>query len=104
MFMKKTFLILFLFFIAQQSLAVSKSGTTAGQFLKIGVGGRASAMGGAFVAVANDASALFWNLSGIARLNRNEAILAHSEWLADMNFDDGRIVVKMDGFATLGAS
>ena len=38
-----------------------KVGTFDGQFLKIGVGARAAAMGGAFVGVADDATALFWN-------------------------------------------
>ena len=33
---------------------------------KMGVGPRASAMGGAFVAVADDATALYWNPAGLA--------------------------------------
>ncbi|MCK7482164.1 MAG: hypothetical protein M0C28_37180 [Candidatus Moduliflexus flocculans] len=41
---------------------VSKAGTTAASFLEIGVGGPANAMGGAFVGLANDASALYWNV------------------------------------------
>ena len=46
-----------------------KVGTFDGQFLKIAVGARAAAMGGAFVAVSDDATALFWNAAGIARIN-----------------------------------
>lgn len=37
-------------------------------FLKIGEGARAIALGGAFVAVADDASAGYWNPSGLAQL------------------------------------
>jgi len=45
---------------------VSGVGTNAAAFLEIGVGARAMAMGGAYGAVANDASALYWNPAGIA--------------------------------------
>jgi len=86
------------------TLAVSKTGTTAAQFLKIGVGARATAMGGAYVALASDASALYWNPSGVARLAGNEAILVHTEWLADISFDYGGIAINMGQFGTIGAS
>ena len=42
-------------------LGGQRAGISTAQFLKIGVGGRATAMGDAFVAVANDVSALYWN-------------------------------------------
>ncbi|MBN1424350.1 PorV/PorQ family protein [Candidatus Fermentibacteria bacterium] len=66
---------------------VSKAGTTAATFLSVGQGSRAIAMGGAFVAVANDVSALYWNPAGAARLNATEFLFCHNEWLADMTFD-----------------
>ena len=49
-----------------------KVGTFDGQFLKIGVGARAEGMGGAFVAVSDDASALYWNCAGIARIEGSQ--------------------------------
>ena len=66
-----------------------KVGTFDGQFLKIPVGARASAMGGAFVGVADDASALFWNAAGIARLDpdKSELSLNHASWPAELSFD-----------------
>ena len=54
---------------AQFDSDVSKVGITAAPFLTIGVGAKATGMGGAFVATASDASALFWNPSGIARID-----------------------------------
>jgi len=42
--------------------------TNAASFLKIGAGARAIALGGAFVAVADDASAGYWNPAGLAQL------------------------------------
>jgi len=65
-----------------------KVGTFDGQFLKIGVGARAAAMGGAFVAVADDASAIYWNAAGIARIDADKSQLQfnHAIWPADMKF------------------
>ena len=74
---------------------VSKVGITAATFLEIEVGARAIGMGGAFVAVANDATAIFWNPAGIARLPRGEAILIHTNWLVGTNFDFVGVVVPM---------
>jgi len=63
-----------------------KVGTIGGQFLKIGIGARAAAMGGAFVSVADDASSIYWNTAGIARVQKNVVSVNHAEWLASINF------------------
>ena len=47
----------------------------AAEFLKIGVGARALGMGGAFVSVADDASAAYWNPAGLVQLEHSEAML-----------------------------
>ncbi|HEV8537616.1 MAG TPA: PorV/PorQ family protein [Bacteroidota bacterium] len=89
------------FLNAQQ---VTKVGTTAAKFLSIPVGARAVGMGGAFVAVANDASAMYWNPAGIARLTQSEAIFSHSEWLADISFNYGGAAVPLEQLGTVGIS
>ncbi len=66
---------------------VAGVGTSAATFLEIGVGARSMAMGGAYAAVANDVTALYWNPAGIAWVNRVQAELMHSEWLADTKYD-----------------
>lgn len=65
-------------------LGAQRSGTATAQFLKIPVGARAAAMGESFIAVANDASALYWNPAGITQFDRHEVIVAHTEWLVDV--------------------
>jgi len=74
-----------------------KVGTFDGQFLKIGVGARAAAMGGAFVGVADDATALFWNAAGIVRIDpdKSELSLNHANWPAELNFDQVGYVFHM---------
>ena len=48
------------------------------EFLSIGVGAKALGMGGAYVAIANDGSAVFWNPAGLAQLPKREISLMHS--------------------------
>jgi len=86
------------------SQEVTKVGTTGGKFLSIPVGARAAGMGGAFVAMADDASAMYWNPAGIGRLSQSEAIFTHSSWVADLDFNYGGVVVPVSGFGTLGLS
>lgn len=47
-----------------------------GSDLAMGIGARAVAMAGAFVAVADDASALFWNPAGLTRLGGSQLFLS----------------------------
>lgn len=51
----------------------------AAEFMKLGVGARALGMGGAFVALADDASAAYWNPAGLANLQQGELLFMHSE-------------------------
>ncbi len=89
---------------AQFESNVTKTGTVAAPFLSIGAGSRAEAMGGAFVATADDASALYWNPAGIARIKRPELITSHSEWLAGMSFDYAGVVIPLGNRGSVGAS
>jgi hypothetical protein len=51
----------------------------AGEFLRIGVGARALGMGSAFVGLADDGTAAYWNPAGIATLERHEITAMHAE-------------------------
>lgn len=95
--MKKLYIIMILLFTTTGLLlAQSKVGTTAAPFLGIGVSPRSSALGGTFVGLANDASALYWNPGGISRLNRTEFIAAHTPWLVETDFNWVGLVVAID--------
>lgn len=89
---------------AQTESNVSNVATTAAPFLEIGVGARAIAMGGAFVATANDASALYWNPAGVGRLTRPEILFVHTDWIAGVNFDFAGAILPLGRIGTLGAS
>jgi hypothetical protein len=84
--------------------SVSKTGTTAAAFLEIPVGAKAIGMGGAFVSVANDASSLFWNPAGIASIEKYEAILSHTDWIAETNYDYAGLVIPLGSLGNVGFS
>lgn len=61
----------------------------AGEFLSLGVGARSLAMGSAFVAVSNDATAPYWNPAGTSQLDTRQLFLQHSERFGGIVSCDG---------------
>lgn len=85
-------------------LGGQRAGISTAQFLKIGVGGRATAMGDAFVAVANDVSALYWNPAGLTQFSDNQIIFSHNQWVVDINHDFVGAVYHLDDANSFGVS
>lgn len=80
-----------------------KTGTTSAQILKINVGPRAIGMGGAFTAIADDITSLYWNPSGTANIQSNEAYFNHTNLYLDIKNDFAAIATNVGGFGTVGA-
>ncbi len=59
-----------------------KVGAAGSQFLKIGVGARASGMAGAYGSVGNDISSLYWNAAGIAEIKEIAGSFSYTSWFA----------------------
>jgi len=74
-------------------------GTTGANFLKIGVGARAAAMGDAFTAVADDSTSLYWNPAGLARVQGRELSAMYNVWFEGIG--QGYVSV---GFPLLGGT
>ena len=51
----------------------------AGEFLGLGAGARSAALGSAYVALADDATAGYWNAAGLSALSSRQVHLTHSE-------------------------
>ncbi len=83
--------------------SITKTGTTAGQFLKIGTDARATGMGGAFTAMPGDLSSMHWNPAGLSYLTGLEATFLHSNWLAEMDFNYFAFAFEIEGLGVLGA-
>lgn len=80
----------------------TKTGTTAAQVLKFNVGPRAIGMGGAFTAVANDISSMYWNPSGTATIPSNEVFFNHTSLYLNIAHDYAAIATNLNGFGTVG--
>ncbi len=76
--MKKKFISLLLISLFILPISAYGAEKYAGEFLNLGVGARALGMGGSFVAVADDASATYWNPAGLGGLDRTELTFMHT--------------------------
>jgi len=83
------------------SLVAFSFGQSGGlSFLKLGISGRAAGLGEAYTAVANDASATYWNPAGILLGSGPSLVLSHNEWIQDVRSEYIAFVVpgKMQGW------
>ncbi|MBN2414561.1 PorV/PorQ family protein [bacterium] len=62
-----------------------RQGTTAANFLEIGYGSAGTAMGDAYVSVASDLSAVYWNPAGLAYMEQREVQFNYQPWILDIN-------------------
>lgn len=85
--MKKIFFTLILFFVILLPLTQAQVGITSVPFLQIEPDSRASGMGNTGVAIADNASAVFWNPAGLAFQRGNQVSITHSQWLPQFNAD-----------------
>ncbi|MCL4548291.1 MAG: PorV/PorQ family protein [Bacteroidetes bacterium] len=104
--MKKVTLVLSFLFISITSLySQTVIGKYAGEFLAIGVGGRALAMGSAQVAIVNDVTAGYWNPAGLARINYPQVALMHEEHFGSLaNYNYGAVAIPYGKDMSFGIS
>lgn len=81
---------------------VTKTGTSAATFLRIPVGARGAALGGAIVASATDASSMYWNPGGLSRLENFALIEDYSPWLPGLSFNYIGLVVPLGTIGNVG--
>ena len=77
----------------------------AGEFMAIGVGGRALGLGGAHVALVSDATAGYWNPAALARISYPEGIVMHDERFGSLiNYDYASVALPYGQDASVGVS
>ena len=82
-----------------QNAPHSQAGTTGAAFLKIGVGARPTALGGAYTAISDDANSMYWNPAGLSRINGTQLSLMHNKWVQDINYEFVGVAVGDSGTA-----
>lgn len=107
--MKKTIIIvsclLLVLLLAQTGVAQDrKAGLTGAAFLKIGVGARQVAMGGATTALTGDVNQMFYNPAGIAMKDQMlQASFTYNKWIADIGHNSAAVSYNLEDIGTIGA-
>jgi hypothetical protein len=80
-------------------------GKYAGEFLAIGVGGRALGMGSAQTAIANDVTAGYWNPAGLASIDYPQIALMHEEHFGSLvSYNYGAVAIPYGTDMSFGIS
>ena len=79
-------------------------GTTAANFLEMGIGSAANAMGEAYSSVARDLSSIYWNPSGLGYMESNEFLFMYQPWIADINVGFAAAAIVVPKIGVLGLS
>jgi hypothetical protein len=85
-------------------LGGQRVGTAAATFLKIDVGADAAAMSGAYVAMAKDATTLYWNPAAAAQVDGNSLTISHIEWPVDIQYEYLGYIHHIGDMWTFGVS
>jgi hypothetical protein len=72
-------------------------GGASGEFLLLGAGARGQALGGAYSALATDASAMYYNPAGLAQLARPAVLISTSSYIADTRYAWAGLAFPMGG-------
>lgn len=92
--------------LASVSLAGSdrRLGTSGAQYLRIPVGSRGTAMGGAIGADVYGAEAIFYNPAGVAMIEGTEVMFSHLNYFADMDLNYFAVTTSIEDFGSIGFS
>ncbi len=102
---RNTIMLGLLLTLAGSSLAgITRVGTTAGAFLTIEQGSRAQGMGGAYTAIADDASCLYWNPAGSLEIQGSEVMALQTEYLVETTMNYLGFVTPLGDYYSIGAS
>ncbi len=86
------------------SFGGERTGISIATALKIGVGARSAGMGETFVAIADDASALYWNPAGITQFKTDQVLFGYTRWLGGITHQTANVVYHLNESNAVGAS
>ncbi len=102
--LNKKVIVIFLMFLLLSTVAQAQEpyrvGTTVANFLELGYGSAAIAMGDAYVSNGRDISSIYWNPAGLGYMRNNEFIAMNQSWFADIQMGFVAIGIPTNQFGT----
>ncbi len=75
------------FLVGSTAYAGDGAGSSAMEFLKIGVSARSAATGGAFSAISDGPMSAYYNPAGLSRVDNIQIAGMHAEWFQDLRYE-----------------
>ncbi|MEZ5360671.1 MAG: PorV/PorQ family protein [Candidatus Zixiibacteriota bacterium] len=104
----KLFVILMVLLVVSLNMAYAgndrRLGTAGAQELRIPIGARSVALGGAVVADVSGVEAIYWNPAGLAKLSGTEAMFSHQPYFADIDINFVGVATSIEDFGTIAAA
>ncbi|MBU2572774.1 MAG: PorV/PorQ family protein [Elusimicrobia bacterium] len=91
-------------YAAQSYFSSNSVGTASADFLNLPIGARASAMGGAYTAVSEEASAIYWNPAGLVQIPKLSAIFMRTQYVADISYQYAAYAHRLSYSSVLAGS
>ena len=79
-------------------------GTTAANFLEMGIGSAGCAMGEAYVSATRDLSSVYWNPAGLSYMSMNEVQFAYQPWIDGINLSFAGAAILLPQYGTFALS
>jgi hypothetical protein len=103
--MKRTYILTYIFIISSLMFAQDPNlGASGAQFLKIPLGAKESAMGGGVIALTDDASSIFWNPAGIAKVEGVNLQFTYMKWFDLFTMNAAAVAYNMGDVGVIGGS
>lgn len=103
--MKNKYYILLLVMIFLTSTILysnKKAGTAGAQFLKIDIGARASAIGGAYTSVTGNNYNIYYNPAGLVDINKRIITAHHNEWIDNVKYEYLAYSLRLSQYDAVG--
>ena len=88
--------------LMSQSVGIDKVGTTSFQFLKVMPDARSTGMGEAYVTLADNANAVFWNPAELIKVNNLDFSFSFVDWLLDVKHYSFAGAYNVEGIGVFG--
>jgi hypothetical protein len=87
------------------AFSAADAGTSAAQFLKLGAGARATAMGGAAAGLSSDSTSIYWNPAGLNDISGNGSLtVMNAAWFEGISYDWASYALPVEQVGVFGIS